>query len=469
MIQKERIKPLNDEQVQNKEQIFYWMQASQRVNYNHALEFAIERANKLNKSLSVFFVLNTDFPEANLRHYQFMLEGLKEIREKLEKRNIKFKVFLGDPEDIVTKIAENSALIITDRDYLKTTKKWRKNIAENINCPLVQVESNLIVPVEEASPKEEYAAYTIRKKINKKLDYYLEELEKRQIKHPSVNKEFNFSNKLENENITKYFKNNNLAELTQKLDIDKSIKPVSHYKGGEEQAKNYLYDFITNKLDKYHELSNDPTKDYLSHLSPYLHFGQISPLLVALEIKEKYSPGQEEFLDQLIIRRELSFNFVYYNKDYDQSLKSILPDWAYTTLEEHKNDLREYIYSQEEFEKAATHDKYWNAAQKEMKITGKMHGYMRMYWAKKILEWTPSPQDAFEISLYLNNKYSLDGRDPNSYAGIAWCFGKHDRAWKERKVFGKTRYMNANGLNRKFAADLYVQQIEQLTEKKNSN
>jgi len=465
MIQKERIKPLNDEQVQNKEQIFYWMQASQRVNYNHALEFAIERANKLNKSLSVFFVLNTDFPEANLRHYQFMLEGLKEIREKLEKRNIKFKVFLGDPEDIVTKIAENSALIITDRDYLKTTKKWRKNIAENINCPLVQVESNLIVPVEEASPKEEYAAYTIRKKINKKLDYYLEELEKRQIKHPSVNKEFNFSNKLENENITKYFKNNNLAELTQKLDIDKSIKPVSHYKGGEEQAKNYLYDFITNKLDKYHELSNDPTKDYLSHLSPYLHFGQISPLLVALEIKEKYSPGQEEFLDQLIIRRELSFNFVYYNKDYDQSLKSILPDWAYTTLEEHKNDLREYIYSQEEFEKAATHDKYWNAAQKEMKITGKMHGYMRMYWAKKILEWTPSPQDAFEISLYLNNKYSLDGRDPNSYAGIAWCFGKHDRAWKERKVFGKTRYMNANGLNRKFAADLYVQQIEQLTEK----
>jgi len=469
MIQKERIKPLNDEQVQNKEQIFYWMQASQRVNYNHALEFAIERANKLNKSLSVFFVLNTDFPEANLRHYQFMLEGLKEIREKLEKRNIKFKVFLGDPEDIVTKIAENSALIITDRDYLKTTKKWRKNIAENINCPLVQVESNLIVPVEEASPKEEYAAYTIRKKINKKLDYYLEELEKRQIKHPSVNKEFNFSNKLENENITKYFKNNNLAELTQKLDIDKSIKPVSHYKGGEEQAKNYLYDFITNKLDKYHELSNDPTKDYLSHLSPYLHFGQISPLLVALEIKEKYSPGQEEFLDQLIIRRELSFNFVYYNKDYDQSLESILPDWAYTTLEEHKNDLREYIYSQEEFEKAATHDKYWNAAQKEMKITGKMHGYMRMYWAKKILEWTPSPQDAFEISLYLNNKYSLDGRDPNSYAGIAWCFGKHDRAWKERKVFGKTRYMNANGLNRKFAADLYVQQIEQLTEKKNSN
>ena len=465
MIQKERIKPLNDEQVQNEEKIFYWMQASQRVNYNHALEFAIERANKLNKSLSVFFVLTTDFPEANLRHYQFMLEGLVEIREKLAKRNIEFTVFLGDPVKIVTKIAKKSALIVTDRDYLKATRKWRKNIAENISCPLVQVESNLIVPVEEASDKEEYAAYTIRKKINKKLDYYLKELEKRELKHPSLNKEFNFTEKLADKNITEYFKNNNLAKLRQKLDIDKNIKAVSHYQGGEEQAKDYLYDFIANKLDKYHELSNDPTKDYLSHLSPYLHFGQISPLLIALEVKEKYSPGQEEFLDQLIIRRELSFNFVYYNKDYDNNLKAILPDWAYTTLEEHKNDLREYIYSKEEFEKAATHDKYWNAAQKEMKITGKMHGYMRMYWAKKILEWTPSPQKAFEIALYLNNKYSLDGRDPNSFAGIAWCFGKHDRAWKERKVFGKTRYMNANGLNRKFAADLYVQQVDQLTEK----
>ena len=466
MIQKERIKPLNDEKVQNEEKIFYWMQASQRVNYNHALEFAIERANKLNKSLSVFFVLTTDFPEANLRHYQFMLEGLVEIREKLAKRNIKFTVFLGDPVKIVTKIAKKSALIVTDRDYLKATRKWRKNIAENISCPLVQVESNLIVPVEKASDKEEYAAYTIRKKINKKLDYYLKELEKRELKHPSLNKEFNFTEKLADKNITEYFKNNNLAKLRQKLDINKNIKAVSHYQGGEEQAKDYLYDFIANKLDKYHELSNDPTKDYLSHLSPYLHFGQISPLLIALEVKEKYSPGQEEFLDQLIIRRELSFNFVYYNKDYDNNLKAILPDWAYTTLEEHKNDLREYIYSKEEFEKAATHDKYWNAAQKEMKITGKMHGYMRMYWAKKILEWTPSPQKAFEIALYLNNKYSLDGRDPNSFAGIAWCFGKHDRAWKERKVFGKTRYMNANGLNRKFAADLYVQQVDQLTEKK---
>lgn len=465
MIQKERIKPLNDEQVQDKEEIFYWMQASQRVNYNHALEFAIERANKLNKSLSVFFVLTTDFPEANLRHYQFMLEGLREVREKLAERELKFTIFLGNPENIVSKIAEKSALIITDRDYLRETRKWRNNVAKKIKCPLVQVESNLIVPVEEASPKEEYAAYTIRKKINKKLDYYLKELEQRKINKPSLNKELELETELKEKDITKFFKNNDLTSLTKKIDIDKKIKPVSHYKGGEEQAKDYLYDFIANKLDKYHKLSNDPTKDYLSNLSPYLHFGQISPLLVALEVKEKYSPGQEDFLDQLIIRRELSFNFVYYNKDYDKNLKAILPDWAYTTLEEHNDDLREYIYSKDEFEKAATHDKYWNAAQKEMKITGKMHGYMRMYWAKKILEWTPSPQDAFEIALYLNNKYSLDGRDPNSFAGISWCFGKHDRAWQERKVFGKTRYMNANGLKRKFAADLYVQQIDQLTEK----
>ena len=462
MIQKERIKPLNDEEVQHHKNIFYWMQASQRTNYNHALEFAIERANKLNKNLYVIFVLTTNFPEANLRHYKFMLEGLKEIKNKLAERNINFTILLGNPENIITKIAEKAALIITDRDYLRKTKNWRINIAEKISCPLVQIESNLVVPVEEASPKEEYAAYTIRKKINKKLDYYLKELNKRTINRPTADKNLKLESSLEKKNLTNFFENDNLNNLIKKLDLDESVKPVSKFKGGEEQARDYLYDFIANKLDKYHELSNDPTKDYLSHLSPYLHFGQISPLLVALEVKEKYSPGQDEFLEQLIIRRELSFNFVHYNENYDKNLQKILPDWAYQTLEEHKDDLREYVYSKKEFEKAKTHDKYWNAAQKEMKITGKMHGYMRMYWAKKILEWTPSPQKAFEIALYLNNKYSLDGRDPNSFAGIAWCFGKHDRAWQERKVFGKTRYMNANGLNRKFAADLYVQQINEL-------
>ncbi|MGM0410558.1 MAG: deoxyribodipyrimidine photo-lyase [Bacillota bacterium] len=451
MIQPERIKKLNDNKIQDSDKIFYWLQSSQRANYNHALEYAIKKANELNKKLYVFFVIVDDFPEANLRHYQFMLEGLVDLKEKLNARNIEFKIFSGNIVKIVSEIAKESALMITDRDYLKTTRNWRKEIAENIPSPLIQVESNLIVPVEEASNKEEYAAYTIRKKINKKLDYYLKDLQREKLNNTTLNQDLKLSAKLEKMEVSKYFNDfKSMQEILQNLDISKEVKAVGEFKGGESEAKKHLYDFLATKIDKYHNLSNDPTKDYISYLSPYLHFGQISPLLIALEAKEKYSAGLDDFLEQLIIRRELSFNFVYYNENYDGQLKKILPDWAYTTLEEHKDDKREFLYSKEEFENAKTHDKYWNKAQKNLVEKGFIHGYMRMYWGKKILEWSKSPQKAYEIALYLNNKYALDGRDPNSYAGIAWCFGKHDRAWKERKVYGKTRYMNANGLERKF-------------------
>ena len=197
-------------------------------------------------------------------------------------------------------------------------------------------------------------------------------------------------------------------------------------------------------------------------MSPYLHFGQISPLYIALKVLETESLGKDSYIEQLIVRRELAYNFVYYNRNYD-TIKC-LPPWATATLNVHKRDKREYIYTLEEFENAETHDPYWNAAQKEMVITGKMHGYMRMYWGKKILEWSKNPKAGFDIALYLNNKYELDGRDPNGFAGVAWCFGKHDRAWTERKVFGKIRYMNSNGLKRKFDAEAYVEKINKLTD-----
>ena len=464
MIQPERIKSLNNNALADYENIYYWMQSSQRTTYNQALEFAINKANELNKRLTVFFTITDDFPEANHRHYKFMLEGLQIVKKKLKEKNINFLLFYGNPVDIVQKIAENASMIITDMDYLKETRLWRKKIADKINCPLLQIESNVIVPVEEASKKEEYAAYTIRKKINKKLYKYLKAVEMNEVKKPSSDFEIFFNDYLKKREITSYLENENkISELLNKVNIDHSVKATDYFKGGEDEAEKLLYEFIRDKLDDYHNLSNNPTKDYLSHLSPYLHFGQISPLLIALEVKDKYSPGQEDFLEQLIIRRELSINFVYYTDDYKGDLKNILPEWAYESLQIHKDDPRDFIYTKEEFENAETHDKYWNAAQREMMIKGKMHGYMRMYWGKKILEWTENPQKAFEIALYLNNKYSLDGRDPNAFTGIAWLFGKHDRAWKERQVFGKTRYMNANGLNRKFAADLYVNQIDKLS------
>ncbi len=190
-------------------------------------------------------------------------------------------------------------------------------------------------------------------------------------------------------------------------------------------------------------------------MSPYLHFGQISPLYVAIQISQHRSPGKEAFLEELIVRRELSMNFVHYNQNYDSFTG--IPDWAKHTLDEHRQDPRKYMYSLEQLEQAQTHDPYWNAAQREMVITGKMHGYMRMYWGKKILEWTTKPEEAFSIALYLNNKYELDGRDPNSFTGVAWCLGKHDRPWGRRPIFGNIRYMSAEGLKRKFNANKYAQ------------
>ena len=448
-----RLQTLNDNPVQDGNYVLYWMQAAQRAENNQALEFAIKKANNLGQPLVVFFALTTDFPEANARHYYFMLEGLKETQNELKERNIKLVIQKKSPPVGVKDLAEQASLVVTDRGYLKVEQNWDKKVAEIIATPLLQVESEVIVPVEEASDKEEYAAYTLRKKIEKKLDDYLNPISKREVTVSSL--ELDFSSL----DLT------NLNQLVAGLDIDHSISQAPQLTGGNSQAQKHLTDFLTNKLAQYAELSNDPTTDYLSNLGPYLHFGQISPLHIALKAKQcEDSESLEDFLDQVIVRRELSINFVYYNQDYDDALKNILSEWAYETLEEHKSDLRDYNYSQEEFERAKTHDPYWNAAQLEMVITGKMHGYMRMYWGKKILEWTDKPQTGYEIGLYLNNKYSLDGRDPNSYAGVAWCFGKHDRAWQEREIFGKVRYMNANGLKRKFEADLYVKQIAKLCE-----
>jgi len=245
-----------------------------------------------------------------------------------------------------------------------------------------------------------------------------------------------------------------VAKVVSDLKIDHSIKPVPYFHGGMSEAKKQLEEFISKKLYRYDDLRNDPNENYVSNLSPYLHFGQISPLYVALQVSRNSGKAVDAFLEELIIRRELSMNFVYHNPHYDDYQG--LPDWAKQTLSEQRGNTRDYTYSRAELEQARTHDVYWNAAQREMVITGKMHGYMRMYWGKKILEWTAKPEEAYGTALYLNNKYELDGRDPNGYTGVAWCFGKHDRPWARRPIFGNVRYMSANGLKRKFDAEKYA-------------
>jgi deoxyribodipyrimidine photo-lyase len=448
MIHKSRIEQLNNKSVNKGRYILYWMQAAQRAEYNHALEYAITRANQLELPLVVLFGVTDSYPDANLRHYTFMFEGLVDVQQALEKRGIKFVVRHQSPELAATHISDKAAMVVVDAGCTRIQRKWRQYAAKNSNCLLEEVETNLIVPVTEVSDKENYSAGTLRPRITKRLPEYMVKIKHGKPKHQSLDV------KLNGIDI------NDIQLALSKLDIDRSVGPAKGFKGGATEAKRRLRNFIKNKLDNYADLRNDPCIDATSNMSPYLHFGQVSPLYIALKIMDSDSPGKNVYLEELIVRRELSYNFVYYNQNYDKF--SSLPPWAKNTLNFHGRDKREYIYSQEEFEHGKTHDPYWNAAQNEMVITGKMQGYMRMYWGKKILEWTKKPQQGFKIALYLNNKYELDGRDPNGFAGVAWCFGKHDRAWSERKVFGKIRYMNAAGLKRKFNAEDYVEKIRKL-------
>jgi deoxyribodipyrimidine photo-lyase len=448
MIQKERIKLLNDGKVRGGKYVLYWMQAAQRTEYNHALEYAIRTANKLKQPVLVFFGITEKWPEANLRHYYFMLEGLQEVKKALEAKGIRMIIQRQSPDSGVVKLAKEATLVVVDAGQLRIQKKWRANVAKQIDCPMYEVETNLIVPVQEASSKENFSAGTFRPRITKKLDYYLVPLSHSKPKLDSLGTKF------------QTFDIADIDKALSKLDIDRSVAKVDSFHGGTKEAKRRLNNFLKNKLDRFADLRNDPTADYVSNMSPYLHFGQISSLYIALEISKTSSTGKDSYLEELIVRRELSHNFVFYNDRYDSFV--CLEPWAKRTLNFHRNDKREYVYTFEQFEKAQTHDPYWNAAQKEMVLTGKMHGYMRMYWGKKILEWSRNPQTGFKIALQLNNKYELDGRGPNAFAGVAWCFGKHDRAWGERVIFGKIRYMNATGLKRKFDAEAYVKKIYEL-------
>jgi deoxyribodipyrimidine photo-lyase len=441
-IQSERLKPLNNRPGHKGQYVIYWMQASQRTEYNHALEYSILKANELSQPLVVYFGLTREFPEANSRHYHFMLEGLKEVQSSLEDRKILLVIQTGFPPKGVFNLAKQASMVVVDRGYLKVQRDWRQVASLNIECPLMQVESDIVVPVEEASPKEEYSAATFRPKITGQLAKYLKPLYGQIPKYSSLGIDFS-SLKIED-----------VAGTIAGLKADAGAAPVKTFRGGASEAEIHLNEFLTHRLHRYPEERNDPDSEVLSNLSPYLHFGQISPLYVALKTIETGGPGSDAFLEELVIRRELGCNYAVYNPDYD-SFRG-LPAWAQRTLNLHLNDRREITYSLADFENARTHDKYWNAAQREMLYTGKMHGYMRMYWGKKILEWTETPEEAFKIALYLNNKYELDGRDPNGFAGISWCFGKHDRPWSERAIFGNIRYMNENGLKRKFDADKYA-------------
>ena len=426
--------------------VLYWMQRDKRVYDNWALIASQYTAIKNRVPLYVCFQYTGDNRGSNTRQYEFLFKGLEQTAQTLEQHNIRFLLLKGNAKDTIPKLIQEHSIgtLFVDYSPLKVYKNRIKKVLEKVQIPFFQVDAHNIVPVWKASDKKEFAAHTIRKKIKNNLIDYLTEYPKI-IKHP-------YGKKREN----KFF----LIETIKNLNIDISVQPVSWIEPGESAANKSLI-LLNKSLNNYDVHRNDPNKNALSNLSPYFHYGHLSSQRAVLEIKKFNIPQNDKaaFIEQVIVRKELADNFCEYEINYDY-FDGFHP-WAQNTLNQHRNDEREYLYPKQQFEEAETHDDLWNAAQNQMMITGKMHGYMRMYWAKKIMEWSPSPEIAQQIAIDLNDKYQLDGRDPNGYTGIAWSIGGiHDRAWFERPVYGKIRYMNYNGCKSKFDVAKYIKMYE---------
>lgn len=384
-----------------------------------------------------------------------MLDGLAGLAAGLRERNVGF-VLRRAPEQSVLRFCRdvNPSLLIGDEDPRRNAEQRRVRVAREIKAPFWTVDSDVIVPTRLLG-KEHFAARTIRPKIHQRLGEFLK---------PVRNVKANISWKQRARMVSLPVDEN----LLEGFPIDRSVAPVTTLTGGSIAAQAVLRRFLCERLPGYGKNRNQPQLDGTSQLSPYLHFGQIGPHEVALAVQNADAPAEdrEAFLEEFIVRRELAINFVRYDAHYDSWDAS--EPWADRSLRLHARDRRTYSYSEAQLENADTHDPLWNAAQKQMVLTGWMHGYLRMYWAKKILEWSPSPAEAFDIAVRLNDRYELDGRDPNGYAGIAWAIvGKHDRAWgPERPVYGKIRYMSYASTSRKFNAKAYIERIAALEERR---
>jgi deoxyribodipyrimidine photo-lyase len=426
------------------------MQRAQRGVDNPALNMAIAVGNVLGLPVLAAFGLTADYPSAQQRHYRFLVDGLLDAKADLERRGVLLTVRLGSPDEVVAAIADEvlPALVVGDENPVRIGGQWRAAVARRLQVPFYLVDADVVVP-SSLFPREEYAARTIRPKTHRLWDHYLKPL-------PAP--------------LARVMWTGNVPcgeplepdALLGKLKVQ-GARAVADYKGGTNEAMRRLRVFVRDRLPLYAARRNHPTPYVTSELSAHLHFGHISPLTIALEVMASGAPRDciVVYLEELIVRRELAINFVARNPSYD-SLAGC-PEWARRTLAKHAVDPRPWTYSVRQFEQGETHDPLWNAAQKEMVYTGRMHNYMRMYWAKKILEWTPDAETAYAIALDLNDRYEMDGRDPNGYAGVAWAIGgKHDRPWPERPIFGTIRTMSHDGARRKLDADSYIARAQAL-------
>ena len=433
--------------------VVYWMQRAQRALDNPALDVAVEAAHALRQPVVIFFAPVPFYPNANLRHYAFLAEGIPDIARHARERGVGF-VLRTYPRHSLAKFCEEvkASLVIGDENPLREPRRWREITAKKIGVPFWTVDADVIVP-SKLLEKEQYAARIIRPRLEQRMEQFAV-----LAGNPRAKVEWQ--------------KPRWLRALPDDGSVDlfgtwaglvRWPQPVDSFRGGTGEALRLLDEFLERKLPHYPENHGKSEIDGTSRLSPYLHFGHIGPHTVMHAVRKADAPqaAKDDFLNQFVTWRELAINFVHFNPVYDSI--ECAPDWAHRTLAAHAGDPRPVLYTRDQIESAQTHDELWNAAQLQMLHAGWMHNYMRMYWAKKILEWSPSPAVAWQTALYLNDKYFLDGRDPNGYAGVAWAMGgKFDRPWFDRPIFGTIRWMSGDAARKKFDADGYIRQMHDL-------
>ncbi len=439
------------------EYVLYWSQVFRRPHDNAALNFAVERANALGLPCIFYEAIRPDYPHASDRFHAFVLEAAHETSEALKKRGIHHIFFLPKTPDeargVVAQLAKNARLVVSD-DSPMFIAEHNARAAKKVGVPFFVVDDNAIVPLS-LFPKEEFAARTIRPKIHKVLAEWLKPL-------PDVKPKKDPPSKLQLPFDPIDFEKADLQKLIAKCEIDHDVPAVAEFPGGYKSAEKRLDFFLKKKLAAYDVDRNEPARDATSHLSPYLHFGMVSARKVALEARDAASmngapESADPFLEQLVVRRGLAYNFAARNKKH--TTYASIPTWAKETLALHEKDPRPYLLSRRELEDAQSRDAIWNAAQLELRARGVMHNYLRMLWGKLVITWTKKPSDAFDTLVYLNDKYALDGRDPDGYASIAWIFGVHDRPWPEREIYGKIRCMTSRSTASKFDLEDYLSNV----------
>ena len=444
----DRVSKLNDAPVrEGAKYVLYWAQMNRRVDSNHALAFAVELANERNLPVLFYEGLTCSYPHANDRLHTFLLEGVGDTAARLLQLGIGYEFYLrrrlDDPDDRVYRLAAEATVVVTDDYPTFIAREFNRRVPGKLDVAYYVVDSSCIVPMHKME-KREWAAYTIRPKIRKLLDRYMQPVPGLRVK-------------------VKWTQPASIdSDEAASCEIDHAIAPSTLYRGGTNEARKHLQHFLEHNLRRYSKSKNEPSANATSNLSPYLHFGHTSSLEVALAVRDYAAEHKliaDEFLEELIVRRELAFNFARFTEN-PASIEN-LPEWAQQTIADNARDKRDPVYSRDEFIAAKTHDPLWNATQKEMLQTGKIHGYYRMYWGKKILEWSRTPQEAVDTMVHIHDIWALDGRDPATYTNILWCLGLHDRPWPERPIFGKVRYMSYDGMKRKTDVDAYIREIEQ--------